>query len=69
MRMPFEEIFLLLAGQSPTVAVLIVGAVILYQQQQIKSSIKVLNHNSSSMLKALLAHKLLKPEDVKDVDV
>ena len=65
----FEELFAFLTGQSPTVVTLIIGGIILYQQQDIKKSIKTLNHNSSSITKALLAHKILKPEDVKDVDV
>ena len=64
-----EALFAFLVGQSPTLATLVIGSIIMYQQRDIRRSIRILNHNSSSITKALLAHKLLKPEDVKDIEV
>lgn len=64
-----EALFAFLVGQSPTLATLVIGSIIMYQQRDIRRSIRVLNHNSSTVVKALLAHKLLKPEDVKDIEV
>lgn len=51
------------------IGVLVASGVSLWRIRHIEKSIRTLNHNSSAITKALLARKVLKPEDVKDVVV
>ena len=62
-----EIIVAFLSSQSPSTLLTIAVIYALYELRVIRRSVRVSNHNSTMIVRALLKNGLLKPEDIKDV--
>lgn len=65
----FDIILAFLSSQSPSTLLTIAVIYALYELRGIRRSVRVSNHNSTMIVRALLKNGLLKPEDIKDVNL